>query len=92
MILEEMKKSDDNVIPIFHGIANEKCAKLEQFSKNDQYQEDQVHFKENNDDKMCINAVLEVRYDISYTSMRQKYWQVECKLGIKITREHWIKK
>ena len=65
-ILEEMKKGDDNVTPIFHGIANEKCAKLEQFSKNDQYQEDQVHFKENNDDnnRMCINAVLEVRYDI----------------------------
>ena len=63
-ILEGIKKEDENVEPIFKGIANEKCAKLEQFSSKDHYQEDQVHV---NDDLTCINAVLEVRYDIFWS-------------------------
>ena len=77
-ILNEMKKEGENEMPIFHGIANEKCSKLEQFSKMDQYQEDQVHF---DGDTTCINAVLEVNYDIYWNGTAIEKVHVNILLG-----------
>jgi hypothetical protein len=46
---------------IFVGITDEKCKRIEPFNVDDQHQEDQVHLSEGS---TCVNAVLEVNYNI----------------------------
>ena len=68
-ILQSMRRDDegeDAKIGVFLGISSDKCVKMERFSDDQrsegrrQRQEDQVHLQ----DSKCINAVLEVNYEI----------------------------
>ena len=61
-ILQGMQGKRGEELGFFHGISRDKCVKMERFSSDQSVlkQEDQVHL---HDDK-CINAVLEVNYEI----------------------------
>lgn len=63
-ILQGMQGKRVEELGFFHGISRDKCVKMERFSSDQSVlkQEDQVHLQEGT--SKCINAVLEVNYEI----------------------------